>query len=214
MAFLNTIVAFLGEAAAGMTPFVTAPNKMWHILILKTFAFIGDYGWRIVVFTILLKLVLSPLDFYQRYKMHKNQKITERLKPTMEKIQKQYGNDKQAFSQKQMELDRKEGYSYFSACLPMIATMVVFITLWLSMNTVAQYMTFKEYTTMYDEYNIVYEQVVGDKGETVATSVAQDAVFNLYYNGIDDEYVQKLRTEYGLAPHTGLRPSPGPQHPL
>lgn len=199
MAFLNTIVAFLGEAAAGMTPFVTAPNKMWHILILKTFAFIGDYGWRIVVFTILLKLVLSPLDFYQRYKMHKNQKITERLKPTMEKIQKQYGNDKQAFSQKQMELNRKEGYSYFSACLPMIATLVVFITLWLSMNTVAQYMTFKEYTTMYDEYNIVYEQVVGDKGETVATSVAQDAVFNLYYNGIDDEYVQKLRTKYGLA---------------
>lgn len=59
--------------------------------------------------------------------MHKNQKITERLKPTMEKIQKQYGDNKQAFSQKQMELNRKEGYSYFSACLPMIVTLVVFI---------------------------------------------------------------------------------------
>ncbi len=197
MAFLNSIMTFIGEVAA-VTPDIVAPSKMWHILILETFSFIADYGWRIVVFTIILKLVLSPLDFFQRYKMHKNQKITERLKPTMEKIQKQYGNDKQAFAQKQMELNRKEGYSYFSSCLPMIATMVVFITLWLSMNTVAQYMTLREYTTLYDQYNIVNAQVLEYKTVDEGKEIGQEVVFTMYYDGIDQEYVDKLKTDFGL----------------
>ncbi len=197
MAFLNTILTFFGSWTA-ITPNIVAPDKMWHILILKTFSFIADYGWRIVVFTLLLKLVLSPLDFFQRYKMNKNQKITERLKPTMEKIQKQYGADKQAFSQKQMELNRKEGYSYFSSCLPVIVTTVVFITLWASMNTVAQYMTLKEYMTMYDEYQTTYMQVIDYKTEDEANAIAQDAVFTLYYDGITDEYVDKLKADNDL----------------
>ncbi|MCX4313039.1 MAG: membrane protein insertase YidC [Clostridia bacterium] len=219
MAFLNTILSFLGISEA-ITQGVQAPSGMWHILILKTFEFVADYGWRIVVFTVLLKLVISPLDFYQRYKMNKNQKITERLKPTMEKIQKQYAGDKQAFQQKQMELNRKEGYSYFSACLPMIITLVVFITLWMSMQTIARYMMFKEYTTLYDEYTYVTEQIyevppeiieIGNKSEEEKTDeerkmfdeamrkweitqkIGQDVVYQMYYNGIDESYVQTLR---------------------
>lgn len=199
MAFLNSILAFLGmaenipDAIAGG---VAAPGSMWHVLILKSFAFVTDYGWRIVVFTVLLKLVLSPLDFYQRYKMHKNQKITERLKPTMEKIQKQYGNDKQAFSQKQMELNRKEGYSYFSACLPMILTMVIFITLWLSMQTIARYMTFKEYITMYDEYQYVTAQLSSSETEgadsAIAEKIGQEVVYEMYYRGVDDGFISEI----------------------
>lgn len=202
MAFLNSIVNFFSTATA-IAPSITAPGKMWHLLILNVFNFVADYGWRIVLFTVLLKLVLSPLDFFQRYKMHKNQKITERLKPTMEKIQKQYAGDQQAFSQKQMELNRKEGYSYFSSCLPMIVTLVVFITLWASMNTVAQYMTFKQYVEMYDEFETAYVQVVDENDQSSANvslgeQVAQDVVFQLYYNGIDQEYVTELKTKYDL----------------
>ncbi|MDE6618714.1 MAG: YidC/Oxa1 family membrane protein insertase [Clostridiales bacterium] len=214
MAVLNSVFALLGAVPASVTPSVVAPGSMWHLLILKTFAFVVDYGWRIVVFTVLLKLVLSPLDFYQRYKMHKNQKITERLKPTMEKIQKQYGHDKQAFSQKQMELNRKEGYSYFSSCLPMIVTLVIFITLWISMQTIAEYMTFKEYTTMYDEYQYVTYQVYdldehkpiteGDNVWTqeqwdehnrmvdVSKRIGQDVVYQMYYYGLDESFTQTL----------------------
>lgn len=199
MAVLNSVISFLGATPAAIAPTVAAPGKMWHLLILNVFSFVADYGWRIVVFTLLLKVVLSPLDFYQRYKMHKNQKITERLKPTMEKIQKQYGNDKQAFSQKQMELNRKEGYSYFSSCLPMIVTLVVFITLWISMQTIAEYMTFKEYTTMYDEYQYVHSQIYDaedaerSKNQDIAKSIGQDVVYQMYYYGLDESFTQKLR---------------------
>ncbi len=199
MAFLNTITALIGQATA-IAPNIVAPGKMWHLLILNVFDFVADYGWRIVLFTVLLKLILSPLDFFQRYKLNKNQKITERLKPTLEKLQKQYGDDKQAFSQKQMELNRKEGYSYFSSCLPMIVTLVVFITLWLSMQTVAQYMTFKEYITMYDEYTYATEQVESAGGSSDrATEIGQSVVYQMYYYGIDDEFTQKFKEENGLA---------------
>lgn len=212
MAILNSVISILGAVQQAVTPSVSAPGAMWHLLILNTFSFVADYGWRIVVFTVLLKLVLSPLDFYQRYKMHKNQKITERLKPTMEKLQKQYAGDKQAFSQKQMELNRKEGYSYFSACLPMIVTMVVFITLWLSMQTIAQYMTLREYTTMCDEYQYVYDQIydpVDEENPTdeeirlqpIAREVGRDVVYRMYYHGLDDKYIDviKQNAEYASA---------------
>lgn len=205
MAFLNTIASYLGALVA---PSITKPDSMWHVLILNVFGWIKDYGWSIVVFTVLLKLVLSPLDFFQRYKLHKNQRITERLKPTMEKIQKQYGNDKQAFQQKQMELNRKEGYSYFSSCIPMIVTMVVFITLWLSMQTVAHYMMLRDYARMYDAYSVTTRQVAAqlkDKNEGTAeqqlqASIAfgQDVVYKLYYDGIDDTYIEELCKEHKL----------------
>lgn len=188
----------MGTTAAAVAPSIAAPGKMWHLLILNVFSFVADYGWRIVVFTVLLKLVLSPLDFYQRYKMNKNQKITERLKPTMEKLQKQYAGDKQMFSQKQMELNRKEGYSYFSSCLPMIVTMVIFITLWISMQTIAEYMTFKEYATMYDEYQYVNSCVTdGDEYQTLVRPYVvkieeYDAKITSYTDKIE-EYDTKLK---------------------
>lgn len=171
---------------------ITAPGAMWHWFILEVFSFVSDYGWRIVVFTVIIKLILSPLDVFQRYKMDKNQQITERLKPTMEKLQKQYANDKQGFSQAQMALNRKEGYSYFSSCLPMIVTMVVFLTLWMSLTTVAQYMTVREYAALYDRYNLSYSrEIENGASETAAQEIAQQDVYTLYYEGYDGKEKQE-----------------------
>ncbi len=220
MAVLNSIANFIGATVTSALG-KGKPDAMWHVLILNVFGWIKDYGWSIVLFTVLLKLVLSPLDFFQRYKLHKNQRITERLKPTMEKIQKQYGGDKQAFQQKQMELNRKEGYSYFSSCLPMIVTMVVFITLWLSMQTVAQYMTLRDYTRLYDAYEAgrsavivqlddragvdrdkkLEEQTEQEKktlaeNMNIAISFGGDIAYKLYYDGIDDAFIEKLCKSY------------------
>ena len=95
---------------------VQAPTGLWEWLVLDVFSFVENYGWRVVLFTLCLKLLLSPLDIYQRYKARQNQKISERLKPQLEKLQRQYP-DPQDFQQKQMELQKKEGFSYFSSCV-------------------------------------------------------------------------------------------------
>ncbi len=149
MAFLN----FFSALATN----IPEPGGLWEILLFKVFDFVSHYGWRVIVFTICLKLVLSPLDIFQRVKMRKNQKITERIKPEMEKLQQQYGSNKQVLSQKQMELNKKEGFSYFSACLPMILTLVIFITLFNGLRNMSQYKSMEQYLYMYDAYSQTYD---------------------------------------------------------
>lgn len=145
-------MAFLTSAVADL---FHDPSGLWEILILKVFKFIGNYGWRIVLFTVCLKLLLLPLDIYQRFKMRKNQLITERIKPQLEKLQQQYANDTQTLQQKQMQLQRSEGFSYFSSCLPAIVTLVVFFYLFSGLNNISRYMNLKQYVELYDAYTAV-----------------------------------------------------------
>ena len=145
MAFLSATL-FAAETA------INQPNWLWELLILHVFDFIANYGWRVVFFTLCLKLLLSPLDIYQRYMARKNQKITERLKPQMEKLQKQY-TDRTILAQKQMQLNKQAGFSYFSSCLPAIVTMAVMFSLLGALNEVSQYMNFKEYYELYNRYD-------------------------------------------------------------
>lgn len=146
------------------------PSGLWEILILNVFEFISNYGWRILFFTICLKLLLFPLDLYQRLKMHKNQLITERMKPQLEKLQQQYGSNKQVFAQKQMELNKKEGFSYFSSCLPMIVTMVIFFYLFSGLQNISYYMNLKQYAGLYDTY-VATEQLYQSGTEDVTITI-------------------------------------------
>lgn len=179
MAFLTAMAEQLNQ-----------PGGLWELLILKVFGFITNYGWRILLFVILLKLVLLPLDIFQRVKMRKNQRITEKLKPQMEKLQQQYAGDKQTLSQKQMELNRREGFSYFSSCLPMIITLAIFFYLFSGLNNISQYMNLKQYSGIYDEY-VRAEQVYKD--------IDKDG-----YNF--DEFMAKYNVSLGgkEEPNTGL----------
>lgn len=173
---------------------IKAPGGIpWEWLILQVFSFIENYGWRIVLFTVLLKLLLYPLDFYQRFKMRKNEKITQRLKPEMERLEKACAGNKQAFQQKQMELNKREGYSYFSACLPALLTMVIFIWLFSSLNNISQYMIMRQYVQWYDVYNAAYTEVIDgsdyenltedEKAQVTkqAEETGQNAVYDYYY---------------------------------
>ena len=84
---------------------------------------IGNFGWTVVAFTVILKVALSPLDIWQKLVTRKNAKKMERMKPQLEVLQAKYGDDKQKFQQEQMALYKREKYSMFGACLPMIVTL-------------------------------------------------------------------------------------------
>ena len=107
----------------------------WALILNSGMSGIAFYALRIILLTVCLKLILSPLDFFQRYKMRKNQLITIRLKPQMEKLEKTYGGNPKELQQKQAELNKREGMSYLASCLPMIVTLIVFIWLWNSLRT-------------------------------------------------------------------------------
>lgn len=190
MAFLNGI-SLLGESLV-----VAQPKGLWEWLILTVFSFVANYGWRIVLFTVLLKIVLSPLDIFQRYKGRKNQKISERLAPQIEKLQKQYP-DPQEFSRKQMELQKKEGFSYFSSCLPAIATMVIFITLLLGLNKISAYYNFTQYQDLYETYNAAvteYDNLGAEKDEVIGKLRAEGHISESYKKA--DDTVWDDKTQY------------------
>ena len=89
--------------------------------------FAGNVGLGIILFTLILKLITLPLDIYSKASMRKNSLKMEKMRPQLEKLQKQYQNDQRMYNAKMMELYKKNGYSMFGACLPMIVTLVIFM---------------------------------------------------------------------------------------
>lgn len=131
---------------------------------------IGIVGVGIIVFTLILKTIVLPLDIYSRINGKKQALIMERMRPQMEKLQKQYANDKNMYSQKVMELQKKSGYSMFGACLPMIVSLVIFIIVFNAFSTYSQYANLTNYNQMVEVYNgvvqtyvIDYEDLNGEK---------------------------------------------------
>ncbi len=88
--------------------------------------YIGNWGWTIVILTILVKLILLPLS-------HKGMVSMNRLKelaPKIKAIQEKYSDDKQKASMHMMELYKKEGANPMGGCLPIILQIPVFFAIY------------------------------------------------------------------------------------
>ena len=93
----------------------------------------GNYGWSIIVFTILFRLIFMPLDMKSRKSMRR----MSALQPKILKLQEKYKNDKEKFNQKQAELYRKEKINPLSGCLPLLLQWPVLIAMFGAMRLVA-----------------------------------------------------------------------------
>jgi len=95
-------------------------------LIQLLYGITENFGWTVVIFTLILRTILLPIDIWQKKVTIKNNNIMKKMKPQLDKLQKQYAGNREMYSQKQMELFKKEGYSMFGSCLPMIVTLGIF----------------------------------------------------------------------------------------
>ncbi len=118
----------------------------------------------IILFTLILKLITLPFDFISRASMRKNNLKLEAMRPDLEKLKKQYENDKATYNQKLMALYKKNGYSMMASCLPTIITLVIFIV---AINAFTSYAGFQNKQDFYN-MSLSYNQVV--------------------YNGIEDDF--------------------------
>lgn len=94
---------------------------------------VGNYGWTIVVFSLLLRLVIFPFDYKSRVSMRK----TTKIQPQMNALQKKYANDKDTLNRKMSELYKKEKINPLSSCLPMLLTMPVLFAVWAALRMMA-----------------------------------------------------------------------------
>lgn len=117
-------------------------------------------GLGIILFTIALKTLVLPLDIYSRYKAKKQSLLMKAMRPQMEKLQKQYANDKQMYNQKVMELQKAHGISMFGACIPMIVSLVIFMVVFSAFSTYSQYANLQSYKGMEESYNASVSQYI------------------------------------------------------
>ncbi len=87
---------------------------------------LGNWGWAIVVVTILLKLVFFPLSAASYRSMARMRK----LQPEMQSLRERHGSDRQQLSQEVMALYKREKVNPMGGCLPMLIQMPVFIALY------------------------------------------------------------------------------------
>lgn len=89
------------------------------------YRYLKNYGWAIIVLTLLMRLLLLPVTF-KSSKMAEKQKEFQRK---MQYIEQKYKNDTDALNRERMELTRKYGMSNVLGCLPQLAQLPILLAL-------------------------------------------------------------------------------------
>ena len=98
-------------------------------VLLFIYNLIGqNFGWAIIIFTVLVRVVTYPLTARQM----KSSKAMQELQSSKKwlDIQKKFKDDKEALAQKQMEIYKEMGISPFGSCLPLLIQFPVIIGLY------------------------------------------------------------------------------------
>ncbi len=91
----------------------------------------GNYGFAIILLTLLIRLIILPLTLRQTKSMIALQK----LQPELKKIQEKYKDDKERLSQEMMKFYREHKVNPFSGCFPLIVQLPIFIALYTAIRT-------------------------------------------------------------------------------
>lgn len=91
---------------------------------------VGSYGLTIILFTLVIKLIILPLDIKQR----KSMRAMQDIQPKIDAINKKYEKDPEKKSQKTMELYKKEKINPMGGCLPMLIQMPVLFAMFAVMR--------------------------------------------------------------------------------
>jgi len=94
---------------------------------------VGNWGWTIIIFTVLIKLVFYKLSETSYRSMANMRKLT----PRIQALRDRYGDDKQRLNQAMMEIYQKEKINPLGGCLPILIQIPFFIALyWVLLESV------------------------------------------------------------------------------
>jgi YidC/Oxa1 family membrane protein insertase len=89
------------------------------------------WGMAIVCLTVLIRMLLLPLTL----KQFKSMQSMAQLQPEIKKLQDKYKNDKERLNQEMMRFYRENKVNPFASCLPMVAQLPVFLSLFYMLRT-------------------------------------------------------------------------------
>ncbi len=126
-----TEAALLSKAAPGL-PLTIDYGWFWFISVIifwmmqKIHSVVGNWGWSIVLVTVVIKLMFYHLSA----KSYRSMSMLKKLQPRIEAMKQKFGDDKQKFTQATLELYKKEKVNPMSGCLPILIQIPVFIALY------------------------------------------------------------------------------------
>ena len=147
----------------------------------------GSVALGVVLFTVILKVITLPFDIISRRSMRKNTILMEQMRPELERLQKQYSNNKDLYNQKMMALYKKNGYSMMGSCLPTIFTLVIFIVAINGFTAYSQYQNRVYFYEMTKSYNSVIYDGFSKDGEYILVNEEGKLVIddNYFYSKLD-----------------------------
>ena len=108
-------------------------SGLFQSILEWIYRWVGNYGWSVVVFTLLIRMVMLPFDI----KSKKSMRAMNKIQPKVALLQKKYANDKDKLNLKLNELYRKEHVSPMASCLPMLITLPILWFMFAAMRNMA-----------------------------------------------------------------------------
>lgn len=111
----------------------TVFSKPLFWLLEKIHDVVGNWGWAIVLLTVLIKAAFFKLTEAQ----YRSTARMRKLQPRIEQLKERYGDDRQRMSQAMMEMYKKEKVNPLGGCLPILVQIPIFIALyWVLLESV------------------------------------------------------------------------------
>ena len=113
----------------------TIANLFGYVLNFL-YDWVQNYGWAIILFSILLRLIMLPLTIRQQKSMKKTAKVQEEVN----KLQAKYKNNPEMLNKEVMAVYKREKVSPFSGCLSSILQIVIFLSVFYLVSSPLTYM--------------------------------------------------------------------------
>lgn len=166
--------------------------NLFGYLLNFIYSIIGNYGWAIIIFTIVIKLIMIPLSIKQQKSLKKNNKLQAKMK----EIQFKYKNDPERLNQATMQLYKEENVSPFSGCFSAIVQLVLLISIFYLVRSPLTHMKKIDTDVVNKYYAILKEEnLATDSGYPEIEIIRETETLKTIENEkINQEEIQKLET--------------------
>ena len=131
------------------------------------YALVNDYAIAIVLLTLLIMLLFTPLTIKGTRSMMKMQE----LQPEIKRLQAKHKNDRQALNQEMMELYQANGVNPLGGCLPSLVQLPVFFVLYRVINGLTKTDDGVPTPDHLDESSEMYQDLISDGGEMMSFGI-------------------------------------------
>ena len=164
--------------------------NLFGYLLNFIYNIVGNYGWAIIIFSIVVKSLMLPLAIKQQKTMKKNAKLQVKMK----EIQFKYKNDPERLNQATMQLYKDENASPFSGCFSLIIQLILLLAVFYLVRSPLTHMK-KVDTSLIDKYYaIMKEENIETNGSYPEIEIIREVgtLRNIENEKINHEELDKL----------------------